>query len=234
MRLVLCDSNRILGEALAPALTARGHQVAAITTTVAAGIAAVLEHRPDACLLGMRFPSDEDGLNAAAAIRARCPRTAVVILSGSPTQAAVSQARTLGVAGFLAKDQNIDQIGQALDVVAAGKTAFQPTLLCRGPEGRSNAAGLPHGLTPRETEVLRRIVEGQGTKQMTREMNISAGTLRSYVKSLLLKLGAHSRLQAAALASREGLLPDLDRAPADRWASATNGRPRHPPVPQLS
>jgi DNA-binding NarL/FixJ family response regulator len=44
---------------------------------------------------------------------------------------------------------------------------------------------------------------------MAKEMNIAPSTLRSYVKNLLSKLGAHSRLQAAALASREGLVAEL-------------------------
>ena len=57
-------------------------------------------------------------------------------------------------------------------------------------------------LTPREAEVLRRIVAGQATVQMAREMNVATSTLRSYIKSILAKLGAHSRLQAAAIARR--------------------------------
>ena len=56
-------------------------------------------------------------------------------------------------------------------------------------------------LTPRETEVLRRIVAGQSTSQMASEMDIAISTLRGYIKSILTKLGAHSRLQAAAIAS---------------------------------
>ena len=64
-------------------------------------------------------------------------------------------------------------------------------------------------LTPREREVLSRIAEGQSTRQMALEMNIATSTLRTYVKNLLSKLGTHSRLQAAAIASREGLLTEL-------------------------
>ena len=72
---------------------------------------------------------------------------------------------------------------------------------------RPGRAAAPSGhqplgtLTPRETEVLRRIVAGQSTRQMASEMNVSVSTLRSYVKNILAKLGAHSRLQAAAIAS---------------------------------
>lgn len=57
--------------------------------------------------------------------------------------------------------------------------------------------------------MLRRIVAGQNPGQMANEMSIAISTLRTYVKNLLTKLGTHSRLQAAALASREGLLAEL-------------------------
>jgi DNA-binding NarL/FixJ family response regulator len=57
-------------------------------------------------------------------------------------------------------------------------------------------------LTPREAEVLRRIAAGQNTKKMAGEMNVTTETLRTYVKKVLAKLGAHSRLEAATLASR--------------------------------
>jgi len=63
-------------------------------------------------------------------------------------------------------------------------------------------------MTSREKEVLRRIVAGQTTGQMSREMNVAASTLRAYVKNVLAKLGVHSRLEAAVLATREGLLGD--------------------------
>ena len=71
MRLVLCDDNLILSEALTPALTACGHQVVAITTSLAAGMAAVSAHQPDACLLGLRFPDVADSLAAISHAAAR-------------------------------------------------------------------------------------------------------------------------------------------------------------------
>ena len=62
-------------------------------------------------------------------------------------------------------------------------------------------------LTPREMEVLRRIAAGQNTATMVREMKVTPATLRTYVKNVLGKLGAHSRLEAANLASRR-IVPD--------------------------
>jgi two-component system nitrate/nitrite response regulator NarL len=209
MRVVLCDDNLILDEALAPALTACGHQVVAITTSAAAGVAAVRAHQPDVYLLDPRVCGDADGLAAVRAIRLRQPGTAVVILTSTADPSVAGEARRLGVAGFLSKDQNVAQIVRALDIVASGGTVFESGLPGYPRAAASQRSEPPYELTPRETEVLRRIVAGQGTGQMAHEMNIAASTLRTYVKNLLSKLGTHSRLQAAALASREGLVAEL-------------------------
>jgi two-component system, NarL family, nitrate/nitrite response regulator NarL len=198
MRLVLCDDNRIFCEALAVALEARGHRALAIATTADESVAAVARHQPDACLLDLRFHSGGDGLGAARTIRDRYPETAVLVMSGRADKAMYLAAKKIGVAGVFGKDQELDRIAAALDVIAASRSA--PA----GPPGSRTRPDeeLLATLTPREAEVLRRITAGQGTRKMATEMNVTTETLRTYVKNVLAKLGAHSRLEAAALASR--------------------------------
>lgn len=211
MQLVLCDDNRILCEALAVALQPRGHTVLAITTTPADGIAAVADLRPDACLLDLRFPGQVTGLAAIPTLRKQHPGTAIVILSGVTDPAIAMQVLEAGVAGFIRKDQNITQIAEALDVIDSGGLVLDAVRAhpAKSSMARETGDHLPYELTAREKEVLRRITAGQGTAQMSHEMNIATSTLRSYVKNVLFKLGAHTRLQAAALATREGLLHDV-------------------------
>jgi two-component system nitrate/nitrite response regulator NarL len=211
MRLVLCDDNRILCEALASVLQARGHQIVAIAINAADAVTAVATHRPDACLLDLRFP-DGSGLDAAQAIRRCQPDTKIVVLSCLSDPSAVSEAKKMGAAGFLRKDLKARSIIDALDVIGAGGTVFGPKY--SGQASRSSTSASPRGdplgaLTPREAQVLRRIVAGQSTGQMAREMDLAISTLRSYIKSILAKLGAHSRLQAAAIASRAGQPPAI-------------------------
>lgn len=218
MRIVLCDENRILCEALGSALEAWGHQAVAIAATAADGLAAVQAHRPDLVILDPGVPSGAGGaghevlagLSAAGAVRRGHPDTAVLLLSGLVDRATWSAAMRIGVAGYLCKNQNLGQIANALDVVAAGGVVFDPAVpgqVSSRPPARRRAP--LYQLTPREKEVLRRIVAGESTTQMAREMNIAIDTLRSYVKNVLAKLGTHTRLQAAALATREDLLSEL-------------------------
>jgi len=220
MRLVLCDDNRLLVEALAAALKTWGHQTVAITTSPVAGIAAVAEHMPDACLLDLRFPNGEHGLSAARQMRTRYPGTAVVVLTAAHDKDVAWEAKEIGVAGVLSKDQNVTQIARALDVIASGGVVYEPA-----PSKRSLAAPprRQYELTPREMEVVARIVAGQSTEQMSVQMNIATSTVRTYVKNLLTKLGAHSRLEAAALASREGLITTSDSPSWRTRATASRG-----------
>lgn len=204
MRLVLCDDNRLLCEALASIFQARGHQVLAIATRACDGVTAVATHRPDACLLDLRLP-DGSGLDAARTIRQCYPETKILVLSCLADPALLSEARKIGVAGFLRKDLKADKITVALGIIADGGVAFGPEY-----SGVSSwrTARPPHEdllgrLTPREAQVLQRIAAGQSTGQMAREMDVATSTLRSYIKNILAKLGVHSRLQAAAIASRE-------------------------------
>jgi DNA-binding NarL/FixJ family response regulator len=203
VRIILCDNNRILCEALASMLQARGHPVLAIATTAGDSIAAAAANRPDACLLDLRFP-DGSGLDVARAIRRSVPETKIVVFSRIIDPAEVSEAKKIGIAGFLRKDQKPETITRALGVISAGRTAFDPGS-SRQPSRRripSSTEEMLRTLTPRERQVLQRIVAGQSTGQMAREMNVAMSTLRSHIGRVLNKLDAHSQVQAAAIASR--------------------------------
>ena len=100
--------------------------------------------------------------------------------------------------------QRADPVAAALEVIAASQPAAGPEpspMSGQGPDVQPSRDPLSM-LTPRETEVLRRIADGQTTRKMAHEMNVTTGTLRTYVRNVLTKLGAHSRLEASALASQ--------------------------------
>jgi DNA-binding NarL/FixJ family response regulator len=211
MRLVLCDDHRILIESLAVALQARGHDVRAAVTTPEECVRAVAEHHPDVCLLDLYLPEREDGLQAAQVIRRSHPDTRILIMSGVADPLILSRAIDIGVAGIVRKDQTVDKIEAALQQVVGGESAFQTGLVR---DIVRHLASEPskepwHYLTAREEEVLRRIVAGESTKQMSRSMSIAASTVRTYAQNVLTKLGAHSRLEAAAIAVRARLVDEF-------------------------
>jgi two-component system nitrate/nitrite response regulator NarL len=214
VRLVICDNQRILAEALAAALEECGHQVLAVTTTVTDGLSAVSAGGPGVCLLELTFGDQLGGLDVARAIHQWYPDTKVLVLSQVTDPETLSQVKSSGAVGFLNKDLSVDQIAAALDVIAAGGRVPDPGVLrVRNRRRVRPDPGSPlDTLSPREKEIVTRIVHGESTRQMSFAMSVTAETVRTYVKNVLAKLGAHSRLQLAALASRDGCL--FDQAPA--------------------
>ena len=154
------------------------------------------------------------GLELARAVLERHPRTKVLMVSATDDPAIVSAALDLGVSGFTRKDQRIDGIVQILERVAGGEVAVDPELLraavrhLKAPDVDQAERTLRY-LTPREREVLRRIVEGESTKQIARAMDIAQSTARTHVQNVLVKLGAHSRVEASAIVARVGAVDRL-------------------------
>lgn len=210
MRLVICDDNRILGEALAASLEAHDHTITALATSTADDcIAAVASYRPHICLLDLHLPKARDGLEVVHEICSRHPGTSVLVVSDVTDADIWVQARELGVAGFLGKNRSVSQIADVLHGIVDGQPTFDPV-----PSPEASHPATPFALTPRETEVLRRIAAGQRTRQMAAEMEITVSTLRTYVKNVLTKLGVHSRLEAAAVATQANLLGEIPVRPS--------------------
>jgi two-component system, NarL family, nitrate/nitrite response regulator NarL len=215
-RLVLCDDQTILVESLAVALKARGYDVLAATTTPEECLSAVARYHPQVCLLDLYLPGREGGLETARAIRTAHPDTQVLILSCAADPQVLSAAISIGVAGIIRKDKAVDKIARALEQVATDGSIFQTDVVR---DVVQHLASQPRKepwdyLTAREREVLRRIVAGESTRQMARSMQIAASTVRTYVQNVLTKLGAHSRLEAWAIAVRSRLVDEPAYEPA--------------------
>jgi two-component system nitrate/nitrite response regulator NarL len=214
VRILLCDDHRLLIEAFDAVLTAHGHEVVALATTPdeASRAAAALE--PDVCVLDLVFP-DGSGLDAAAAITSTTS-CKVLVLSGRSDPALVKAALAAGASGFVPKDHSVEGVLRALDRLSAGEVALDRDLLnavVRAPSGRCAASDQLRFLTRREREALRRIADGQSTKEIAHDMHVAHSTARTHVQNVLTKLGVRSRLQAAALVARAGLADELNELP---------------------
>ena len=204
MKILICDQQLMLAEALASALDARGYHVLEVTTTVSDALSAVGDCTPDVCMLGLPPGQQWTGPDAVRAILEGYPGTKVLVLSEVTDPETLPQLMRSGIAGLTHQDQSVAQIASALDAIEAGRNVLDPGPLLVPARGTKRLCEL----SPREREIVTRIAGGQSTRQMSFAMNITVDTVRTYVKNVLAKLGAHSRLQLAALASREGLLID--------------------------
>lgn len=213
MRYVLCDNHRLFVEPFAAALGRRGHDVIVVTRPAAA-VRAVLLHRPDVCVLDLKFP-EGDAFDALAEMRQRVPACRVVILSGSTDVRDAARAAAAGAAGFLRKDQPISGLFAALDRIAAGGTVAplpQPARSRPADEHTRVRQAVAH-LTERERQVLSGLVSAEDTVGIARALGVAPSTARTHLQNVLLKLGVHNRLQAVALVVGAGVARELGHLP---------------------
>jgi two-component system nitrate/nitrite response regulator NarL len=226
VRIVLGSDHRLFVDALADALSQNGMAVVARGMSAQEVLGAVGRHEPDICLLGASFRGSSS-LDVLRLIRNRHPATKVVMFSDSSDPAEVSAAIDGGAAGFIGKEQHMTDVVRTLVRVRAGEQAFDGNHA--GHEVRKSRVlvstdCLIRMLTFREQEVLMLMMEGESTKQIARSLAISLSTARTHVQSALVKLGAHSRLEASSIVARSGLLGEAGQfslGPAVQAAAAS-------------
>jgi DNA-binding NarL/FixJ family response regulator len=222
VRLVVIDDHRLLAEALASALKLRGHRVLAATAPAAGAAEVVLSRTPEVCLIGTSAPAEPGAFEAVARIKRERPGVAVLVLGPVPSPRGIAAAFAAGASGYVRHDERIEGVERAMAKARAGEVAVAPGLLQGAFAELLNPADQPDDeatrlmrmLTPREIEVLVRVAEGEDTRLIAAGMGIAPSTARTHVQRVLMKLGVGSRLEAAALAARTGLLARAGQNPA--------------------
>src|ERR1700735_2601556 len=143
-----------------------------------------------------------NGLDATRQILADLPETAVLMLSMHSENTWVRQAIDAGAKGYILKNAMNLELGPAVRRVAKGETIFDPQV-----EQQSNLQGERNsGLTPRELEVLRMIVDGQSNKEIAAVLNLSANTVAVHRANIMNALGIHKTAELVTYAIRTGLV----------------------------
>lgn len=199
MRVMLYDPYQVFSASIRPLLYRRGDTAVEAKTLKAL---ATGDENIDCCLVALEAVSRNGVL-------ADCRRPVFLITDredGSVLRKAVSVS-ACGIANthILARD-----LLHAIDRGLADPPYYDPQLLEAALQpapllGPQDAHELAHHLTPREDDVLRRIVRGEPTSQMAVQMGVSVSTVRSHVQNVLGKLGVNSRLAAIAFALNYGL-----------------------------
>lgn len=116
------------------------------------------------------------------------------------------QAWSAGARGILRRDSDAASLFAALQAVASGLGVFDPNFSGPGPPVENPILGQAPGLTPREQETLLLLADGLPNKTIASRLSISEHTVKFHVNSILSKLGAQSRTEAVARATRQGLI----------------------------
>jgi two-component system, NarL family, response regulator len=156
--------------------------------------------RPDVLVTDLRMPG-MNGVDLTATVCARCPAARILVLTHHQGDEDVFQALKAGALGYLTKEASGDQLLVAIRAIHDGQKYLPPEIRdqLRGRDG------LPP-LTERERQVLEEVADGASNREVAGNLGISERTVGLYVSSILNKLGARSRTEAAAIAARRGLL----------------------------
>lgn len=202
---VVADDQRVVREGLATLLgLLPGIEVLAAASDGEEAIALVERLRPDVVLMDLRMPRC-DGVEATRLLRERVPDSKVIVLTTYADDRSVLEALRAGARGFLTKDAGAEEIERAIAAVVRGEAAIDPAVQHHLVEAVAAGPELPHGLTPREAEVLTLIAEGLTNAEIAERLVVAEATVKSHVNHVFTKTGVRDRAQAVTYAYRHGL-----------------------------
>ncbi len=211
MKVVIIDDHALFREGLEGLLKRRGVEVIACSNA-SEGVSVVGKQRPDVVMVDLRMP-EMDGVEVLKKLKIENGDIPVLILTTSDDAKDLKECLQYEASGYLLKDMDPDDLVAALTKVIRGELVvaaeLAPTLACiiqnPNPEIEAESDSIFSCLSPREYEILEHLTEGQSNKVIARHLGIADGTVKLHVKSILKKLGLHSRVEAAVLAANEGV-----------------------------
>ncbi len=212
IRVLVVDDQELFRRGLTMLLAAEpGVEVVGEAGDGLEGTALAASVAPDVVLLDIRMPK-RSGIEACLAIKEAVPSAKIIILTVSDEEADLYEAVKSGASGYLLKDSSIDEVAQAIRVVADGQSLISPSMAVKlidefkqmSRPDRDHVAGLR--LTERELEVLRLVAAGQTNRAIAAELVLSERTVDRHVSNIFAKLDVSSRAAATAYAYKHQLV----------------------------
>jgi DNA-binding NarL/FixJ family response regulator len=213
IRVVLADDQPLVLEGIKRVLDGAGDiDVVAAVTDGRQAIDAALRTRPDVAVIDIHMPI-LDGLAAAEQILALDSTVRVLVLTTFDPDEYVYRALRAGASGFLLKDTPLDELILAVRLVAKGGSLLAPSVTRRVIEEYANRPSTPPSpdealpaLTSRERDVLAQITRGLNNAEIGRALHLSEATVKTHIRSMLLKLGLRDRTQLVIAAYESGFV----------------------------
>jgi DNA-binding NarL/FixJ family response regulator len=210
IRVLLVDDHALVREGTRRLLEAEDDvEVVAEAASGEEAIAAAQKLHPDIAIMDIAMPGI-GGIEATRAIKARCPETAVLVLSAYDDEPYLIALLEVGAAGFLLKNVHGQELINAIRAVSRGESVLQPTLaekIMRRLSARVDTVERSTDLlSEREFEVLRLAARGLPNKEIARRLGVSIRTVHSHLANIFTKIHVGSRTEAVLLALRSGMI----------------------------
>ena len=208
MGIIVVDDHPLIQQALAHALPALHGAIDVIAAIDRDEALTALARHPDCALvlLDLTLPGAH-GLDLLAQLRRDFPLLPVVVLSATHDRATVGAAMAAGAQGYIAKTSTPDELLDAVRTVLEGGRSVTSRIAALAPTV-GGIAGEALGLTHRQADVLRLLLQGKPNKLICRDLRLSEGTVKVHVSAILKALNVRSRAQAIAELSRRGVVID--------------------------
>lgn len=194
--ILIVDDHPMVREGLAAMLTSeRLFSVAAPVGNGEAAVAACRKAKPDVILCDIRMPG-MDGFETLAKLKRFHPDVNVLLMAGMPLKAEETRARAEGARGYLPKSVNLKLLVAAIKSIAAGVDGF----VCE------EFQSAPSALTARELDVLRELSSGKTREQVAAALAVGAESVKTHMKSILVKLDCPNATAAVSKAYELGIL----------------------------
>jgi DNA-binding NarL/FixJ family response regulator len=203
MKIIVADDHALFREGLRHILRQLGDDVAIIEAENHDSALALAAQHPDAdvVLLDLDMPGHEP-MVALETMIAQSATTPVVVLSACEDVHQVRKALDAGAMGFVPKHESARVMLSALRLVLEGGIYIPPMLMKKDQNSTTSGASL----TPRQRDVLERLIEGKSNKEISREMGLSEATVKAHLAAIFRCLNVDNRTEAARVAAQRGLL----------------------------
>ncbi|MQP66328.1 response regulator [Niveispirillum sp. SYP-B3756] len=225
----LIDANKLFREGLKRLLEESPFQITAEAGNVREGLQVAEQgHKPELVLLDLATGGDDEA-EALRRLRHALPDARMVVLTSELCTRRLSSALEAGADGYLMKDLSSDALTQSLRLVMLGEKVFPTHLAALLISGRVSTAPAPamptsrKGLSQREVQILRCLLSGDSNKMIANQLSITEATVKVHLKSLLRKINASNRTQAAIWALNNGIAGELDGSAGDIPSLAAAG-----------
>src|SRR5882724_3102371 len=205
MKILIADDHVLFREGLRQMLLQLSEEVTIIEAADHEGVLHLAAQHADAdlALLDLNMPGKAP-LVALAAIVAQSPTIPIVVLSASENLDEVRRVLDAGAMGFIPKSETAKVILSALRLVLSGGIYVPPMLM-----QKDAALGVRTGevgFTPRQREVLQRLIMGKSNKEIGRDLSLSDATVKVHLAAIFRSLNVNSRAEATRVVEQRGLL----------------------------